>query len=72
MADLFTKTGEYFMAYDQDGNEQVISFKHKATDSTFNDDMTLEEKIGGIKKLRTYETTPEYIDEGEIAFILEI
>lgn len=72
MAD-FTRTGEYFMAYDANGNEQVISFKHKASDSTFDDGMTLEEKYGSIHCMRIVETEPipEDIKVGEIVFVLD-
>lgn len=66
----FTKTGEYFMAYDENNEEQVISFKHKASDSTFDDGMTLEEKIGTINKMTISETIPETIAENEIVFVI--
>ena len=46
MADIFTKTGEYFMAYDENEEEQIISFKHKASDTIFDNGLSLEEKLG--------------------------
>lgn len=48
MADLFTRTGEYFMAYDENGNEQVISFKHRANDAVFDDGVDMETKMAEL------------------------
>lgn len=69
----FTRTGEYFMAYDENNDEQVISFKHKASDSTFNDGMTLEEKLGTIDSIRICHISeePSSIPDGQILFIYE-
>lgn len=73
MADKFTKTGEYFMTYDQNLQEQVISFKHKASDSTFDDGMTLEEKLGGLNTIMIMPLTeePETVPDNTILFLYE-
>lgn len=73
MADLFTKTGEYFMAYDENNEEQIISFKHKASDSTFNDGMTLEDKFGTIHSMILVDSNsiPENAPNNQIIFVYE-
>lgn len=57
------------MGYNENLEEEIISFKHKASDSTFDDDMTLEEKFGTIKRMIISDSVPDVIEDGEIVFI---
>lgn len=73
MADIFTKTGEYFMAYDENEEEQIISFKHKASDSTFDDGMTLEDKFGTIHSMILVDSKsiPDSSPDNQLIFVYE-